>query len=459
MIVYADRQHRVRTRELIAGIEQATDETERLIRYGQLEAGIDDGETGMGVPESITIKTPEGFAFYCVYPEHYREAALRWEQECQPAEAVVIGIRSIGATLGIVVAEALSCPVWRFTIRPHGHPYDRHVVLSEALSTRIREMSDAWFLVVDEGPGRSGSSFTAVAETLLQLGVREEKIVFFCSHDPDPSTLCSERARLRWPRHRRYWTPFDAGQIIPQGARDLSGGRWRELVFASPSEYPDVVGFHERRKYLAGGELWKFAGLAHIGRPKLERAEALGRWVPKPLRFENGFLISEWVEGAPVRVADAELVSTMREYLQYLNRSFPTGERVRYDELREMILVNTGVETSSRCAEVEEAAVIAGDGRMLPYEWLQTADGYVKTDALDHHCDHFFPGCQPFEWDIAGVSVEFGIDIESIHPFWKLAYLAFRIGYTSMFGKDRLRAKYLEVLADCVGGARHGLTR
>ncbi len=47
---------------------------------------------------------------------------------------------------------------------------------------------------------------------------------------------------------------------------------------------------------------------------------------------------------------------------------------------------------------------------MLPHEWLLTATGYMKTDALDHHDDHFLPGCQNIAWDVACASVEFELD-------------------------------------------------
>ena len=85
---------------------------------------------------------------------------------------------------------------------------------------------------------------------------------------------------------------------------------------------------------------------------------------------------------------------------------------------------------------------------MLPHEWLETAGGYIKTDALDHHDDHFFPGPQDIAWDLAGFAVEFGAgpvvcsSATSANraiaisppgcPFYRAAYLAFRLGYCDM---------------------------
>jgi hypothetical protein len=73
------------------------------------------------------------------------------------------------------------------------------------------------------------------------------------------------------------------------------------------------------------------------------------------------------------------------------------------------------------------------------------------VDSLDHHDDHFFPGCRDIAWDLAGSCVEFGLGqaeqtylIDSysresrdrsiasrLRPF-RVAYLAFRSGYARM---------------------------
>jgi hypothetical protein len=101
---------------------------------------------------------------------------------------------------------------------------------------------------------------------------------------------------------------------------------------------------------------------------------------------------------------------------------------------------------------------------MLPYEWLQTATGYMKTDSVDHHADHFFPGCQDIAWDVAGACIEFELQPADcrrlIGRYRKLsgdrtiaarvrphgiAYLASRLGYA------RLAA---ETLGDTPDGQR-----
>src|SRR5690606_3436750 len=48
----------------------------------------------------LSIKVPEGYEFYALYPEQYCESARRWLDEHRSAKsALVAGIRSIGTSL------------------------------------------------------------------------------------------------------------------------------------------------------------------------------------------------------------------------------------------------------------------------------------------------------------------------------------------------------------------------
>jgi hypothetical protein len=101
---------------------------------------------------------------------------------------------------------------------------------------------------------------------------------------------------------------------------------------------------------------------------------------------------------------------------------------------------------------------------MLPHEWLRTAHGLIKVDALDHHADDFVPGCRDAAWDLAGAIVEFDLDdaaraeivaryaerscdrtIGGRLEFYTLAYLAWRIGYVTLAA---------ETLGDSADGVR-----
>jgi hypothetical protein len=479
VIVYADRKKTRPTREVLQEMRRLRG-IDLLIVFGQLESGVVDalspdedvtnpavralryaavsiarswmgkGKPVLGpvhaleLPPVISYNAPEGYAYYALYPEMYVEAARRFLREMSPSRSVVIGIRSIGTSLSAVVAAVVDAAM-SVTLRPRGHPFDRYVKLSAGLASRLRWQRDAHFLVVDEGPGISGSSFAAVARALNALGVDDNRIVFFPSWETDGSGLRSGEAREEWTRHRRFTATFDE-TILPKlgSVRDLSAGHWRTLVFPNEESWPAVQPQHERRKYLReDNTLLKFAGLGPFGRAKLSRALLLSDlgYTPEVVGFDNGFLKTNWQPGSPATEATPELVERIGDYLEFLGWCARVEGRIPYDELVEMIEFNSGVEREWDRALIDDAPLVAIDGRMLPQEWIATSRGWLKTDALDHHDDHFFPGCQDIAWDYAATVAEFGVLPQFLTqdemllrrvPFYKAAYCAFRLGYCRM---------------------------
>lgn len=463
------------------------------------------------LPSRLTVRVPEGYAYYGLYPETYVAAAECFARERASPSVVCIGIRSIGTSLSAAVGGALQergCAVAAYTVRPRGHPFDRMLRLSPALEAALRARSASHFLVIDEGPGLSGSSITCVASALSALGVPDERIALFPSWNADAERFRSAAARARWPRHRKYVVPFEdllssgsgwlGGPPAGTEARtDVSGGEWRRLLYADEREWPAVQPQHERRKYLVGSapaaggrrgdtlgmrmaatgparhawRLFKFAGLGSYGRAKLARAEQLADagFGPPVLGLAHGFLIMPLLDGTPLRAGeiDSELLGTMARYLAFLVRCSPAELPPRFDDDLEMMRINIAAGLGDpwaerlagfekyRAAAVERSAVVT-DGRMMPHEWLRTPGGYVKTDGVDHHDDHFFPGCQDIAWDAAGCCVEFDMPAAArgelvarytalAHddslarrlPFYIVAYLAYRFGYATM-GADAL---------------------
>jgi hypothetical protein len=370
---------------------------------------------------------------------------------------VVIGIRSIGTSLSAAVAatlQAAGCEVQSFTVRPRGHPFNRYIEISG-----FDWEPDSHFLIVDEGPGLSGSSFAAVARKLGELGVPDRRIILFPSWDADGSTFLSSEAGAQWRRHRRY---IESRDPFPQ-AIDLSAGRWRGLCSISPAVQPQ----HERRKYLLDSNLLKFEGLGNYGQAKFDRAQTLWEagFAPRPLWLNDGYLASEFVPAEPVREATAELMEWMSRYLDFMRTEFPSDRPVPYEENLNMMRVNVqealGTDSAARLETLEryrsavcDSSTVAIDGRMLPYEFVRTDRGYLKTDALDHYDDHFFPGCQDIAWDMAAVCAEFGSydfappHIQSRMPFYLLAYLSYRLGYCSMAANSGPDATKFRTRAD-----------
>lgn len=424
----------------------------------------------LALPRAVRVSVPEGYAYYGLYPESYALAAERFAADVGPQRAMVIGIRSIGTSLSAVVSarlEQLGVETDSCTVRPRGHPFDRRLALSPEFERRLGGRADSFFVVIDEGPGLSGSSMTCAGRAISELGVPDDRIVLFPSWEPNGTTFVSQAARERWPRHKKYTSDFRPAWLDRIATEDISAGEWRHIVCESESDFPAVQPQHERRKYLCRETnpptLFKFAGLGRYGKAKLARAERLAEagFTPRALGIQDGFVETQFVPGRPVRGANAALLETMARYLVFLEREFPSPRSMAFEELISMIRVNTleglGAEWAARLdlerfrAAASSAPAAALDGRMLPHEWLACDGAYLKSDALDHHEDHFFPGPQNIAWDLAGTCVEFAFASESQDfllsryerlagervprerlQLYRLAYLAYRLGYATM---------------------------
>jgi hypothetical protein len=453
-------------------------------RWAKLATDALSQVVGQALPKQVEISAPEGYAYYGVYPEMYLEAAISFAQPLQRSSAVCLGLRSIGSSLSAVVAAALEELGWSvqsWTLRPRGHPFERTPRLGPELDQKLRSTSDSRFLVIDEGPGISGSSFVGTGAMLRQLGIPQDRITLFPSWRTKGSQLRSPTARNQWSSYEQVVTTFesvwlDSGrltQAFPGMLTDLSAGSWRRLMYQSSACFPAVQPQHERRKYLlrpaettSAGQpplLLKFAGLGAEARANVLRGKALAEagFSPAPVDLCHGFMATTFIEGKPVPVGHTpgEFLQRVAQYLAHLACAQRAEPTVTDAELREMTTVNLNealdTEEFRRLGRLLPRKwtewPVALDARMQSHEWLQTATGYVKTDTIDHHRDHFFPGCQDIAWDIAGAALELGLDrsgrsfvlseyrrlshdhtITRRLPHYAIAYLAFRIGYATL---------------------------
>lgn len=396
-------------------------------------------------PERLTVKTAEGYAFYALYPETYREAARPLSPETH-----VVGIRSIGVGLGCVVADAIGAPP-PLTVRPSGDPFNRTVDLPP-LDPAGR------YAIVDEGPGFSGSSFGGVADALEAQGVPTERIAFFPSHANALGAQASEANRRRWASARRLHVPFETliAPRLPEWVEDLtgpasavddiSGGVWRTLTHG-PDEpvWPPVAAQLERRKLLltthTGQWLLKFVGLGEHGLVAYDRARALhvAGFTPEPAGWRHGFLVERWLDSRPA--TPDEIRAALPAYLT-VRATLPAAEfGGSAAQLAEMARANIaealGPEIAARVPDPPATIgpAVAVDARLHAWEWRTTADGRTfKTDALDHGSAHDLIGPQPIAWDHAGALVEHDIPAPDLHPFWPVAYAAFQLGLWTMAG-------------------------
>ena len=439
------------------------------------------------VAETISTKTPEGYAFYAVYPECYLQAgaALR-----RGGPTRVIGIRSIGIGLGAVVAIAARAPP-PISVRPVGHPFRRHLALGPDIAAQLLGGTTAQYAVVDEGPGLSGSSFGAVTDFLEQNGVARHRIHLFPSHAGEPGPQASAAHRQRWRAADRHVVDFDAlalrndmprrsltgwvGDVTgpPAGPlEDLSGGKWRRLRFTGATDWPPVHGFQERRKFLlrcvSGCWLLKFAGLGRYGEAKLARGKALSQagFTPEAVGLRHGFLIERWLESArpldPRAFGRDALLARLASYLGFRAARFSVmaGDGASMDVLMTMLQRNAiaalGAEAAQPLARLARhgrsleprTRRVATDNRMHAWEWLQLPDGrLVKTDALDHCTAHDLIGCQDVAWDIVGAAVEFQL---SRHERVELC------GRVARISGHSVDTELLDVLTACYLGFQLG---
>jgi hypothetical protein len=526
VLVYGDTAFEATWNELIQRLDQtiaATDPAslddlrKLLIEAGQLEQAIEDangapaaqarqltdaaaeafvsrfcGETSAGVAAvvedtfarlspratgKLQVKIPEGFEFYSLYAEQYVRSAEEWSREntdlLQSAGTIQIaGVRSIGTTLSAVVEAVLKREGWktrRFTVRPSGHPFDRVATLpAEELSSVA--------LVVDEGPGLSGSSMAAVAQALSDRGVPKWRIFFLPGNNNEPGWHTSETVQKWWSTTKRYFTPLAGmrwggksltqllanrtqeilGSVVVE-TQDFSAGAWRRYVFGDQAQWPAVAVLFERQKFritTRSGKalLWKFTGLGCLtGEPEIalqiEQRARLG-WTTAPRDRWHGFTALPWIEGRALTADDAddEIVRQLAEYI-----TDAAGPPMSADEsaaavkrLAVMVRENTGEE---RKVASTAGGASYGDGRMAPHEWLMTKEGRLcKTDAHAHTQDHTLVGRQSILWDVAGTILEWQLAPEQQSAllravalqghacppeevnFYLEAYAAFRMG-------------------------------
>lgn len=411
------------------------------------------------LPATVSVSVPEGFAYYALHPLDYAEAAARLPLVLRSEPAVVVGIRSIGTTLSAVARAALAVRgvnARRLTVRPTGHPWERVVRFSPEEQGVVKEghKNGARFLVLDEGPGLSGSSFLATAEALEALGVARERITLVGSHAAEPARLCARDAQQRWARFA--FVAVAPPARVPPGA-DVSGGEWRRHLFQRDEDWPASWTQFERRKVLSrdSGTIFKFEGIGPYGEAPLARARVLAElgFGPRVERAQHGFAAYEFVAGRRMRAAelDAEMVRRLAAYCATRAREFPADAGA--GAVEQLVEVNwregLGGEMAVPELRVERGVIV--DGKMHPHEWVRGADGRVlKTDGVNHGDDHFFPGPTDIAWDLTGAMVEWEMTESAAEAFleeyrrmsgddasdrvagWKSAYTLFRLGYSKM---------------------------
>ena len=412
------------------------------------------------IPEILSTSVPEGFAYYVLHPLAYADVLDSLPPRAR--EVVVIGIRSIGSTLSAVTATEArkrGRHALRMTVRPHGHPYNRRTAFAPQQQEIIRGAlaAGADFLIVDEGPGLSGSSFLSAAEALLGEGVAAEAITLICSHHPDFDSFRADDGPRRARRFR--WVSVES---IPRRPKDaqvyVGGGEWRRSHFADEANWPASWINLERSKYVSPSatrrRLYKFVGLGHYGDEVLERERRLAAhgFAPTPQEDVHGFASYEWLDARPMRPGDLTqpMLFRLAEYCAFRAEAF-ASDLADLNPLQRMAQYNLAQMGIQFPVALHLERPVIADGRMQPHEWLLAQDGGIlKTDGGSHGDDHFFPGPTDIAWDLAGTILEWRMNKEQAQAFletyrkltgdnaqsriadFTFAYAGFRCAYSQM---------------------------
>jgi len=415
-------------------------------------------------PRQLNLSVHEGFAYYALHPLKVVDVLqyiLPGSDTGVAPPVAVLGIRSIGVTLSAVLTAALKERGYaanRLTVRPDGHPYDRRLALNGQQMAWIEAHQGAEFMVADEGPGLSGSSFLAVAEALVAAGVPQHKILLIGSRQPDVAQLRSANAVERWSRFR--FVCMASHPYPPKGAAiAIAGGEWRREFLPDAGELPACWTQLEMAKFLSADRhlFFKFEGFGHFGGDIGRRASALAaaRLGPTYLGNESGFGIYQLSPGRALTSPVSERPRRLKhlaDYCAFRRREFQADDS-QPSAIDEMASWNWSLEfgDSSGPTPVEVARRVFCDAHMMPHEWLEGPDGrLLKLDGGAHGDDHFFPGPCDIAWDLAGTIVEWnltaaeaeyfcqqyrrasGDDARRRLPPYLRAYVSFRMGWCKM---------------------------
>lgn len=418
------------------------------------------------LPDTLRVSRPEGFAFYGIHPLDYSDAIMTAGLRDDPV--MVIGIRSIGSTLSEVVAATLNHvrkqerTVMHMTVRPSGHPYDRKCPLPQDYLAEIKKNKDAKFVVVDEGPGLSGSSFLSVGEALVEIGIAHSQILFLGSREVDPATLVTPSGAERWRRFQTLVAPRN--HMLPEvDAIPVAAGVWRKWAEPLESKWPGLwtsmlpAVFRSRTT----DRVFEYHGLGHYGKKVRERIDVLAEagFTRAAAPAANGF--SRMVPESGCRLVKQELsaniIERMAEYLAFRAKAFAVGaDQVHTADLEEMARFNFSEATARNLPadfHLQVYSPAIADAQMMPYSWLRPFSRdtpLLKLDCATHGDNHFFPGPVDIAWDVAGAIVEWEMQGQNSEFFiacfdqlakdeisgrlqnYLVAYAAFRNGYCRM---------------------------
>jgi hypothetical protein len=309
------------------------------------------------------------------------------------------------------VLDAAEIQCRRYTVRPYGHPFDRQVALAERFG------ADDRVLVVDEGPGLSGSSFFSVGRALTANGVSAGRQVYLCAHSQPPGKMARPEISAFWEHAQRYVASSFECAFGPAGSllenvelelegrfdapvrqvEDLSQGRWRALAAGeSPERLPSYAAF-ERPKLLAELE---------------DGRRVLLKFYGQVLRMDPVTCAVDWSDAAAARqIASGDARATRVH--GYVARLWLDGELLTPAAKTPSLLERLALFLAERPWHCTRGSGNAADccyamtGSLAPQEWLRLPSGrVVKLPETLAGFDHTAIDSEPLGWDLAAALIE-----------------------------------------------------
>jgi hypothetical protein len=337
---------------------------------------------------------------------------------------------------------------------------------------------ESWFaaggdvLVVDEGPGSTGETFWCVRQWLRSMDVDDGRIVLLPSGGGGMPLAPAERRD--WFAAARTFAPEPdparirrvAGRLGIGELKDLSWGGWRG-EFHGGMHLPAAPN-HERLKFrgVAGDGaacIIRYAGLGRWGSEAVQRARVLADVGAGPavLGAADGFVALRWMDGVPAGRTDADLPPAAVRYVAARAGRFRTGTPADPRPFVAALEENAREALGDGCAGLanalrrlerlpEREAVIA-DARLQAHEWIRGPAGIVKVDAMDHGAGTRLPGPVDAAWDLAGATVEFGMEDAAVD--WLVHACASAAGEDARALADAVAAYRAPYAAACLGEA------
>lgn len=356
------------------------------------------------LPENdLTISIQEGFAYYAVYPEQYRRAVDKYFLE-NKNDVVVIGLRNIGTALSAVVSSELirnNINVKSFTLRPRGEWYNRYQIFSQKLKTFIYENKNSNFLIVDEGPGKTGTSISGTIKELNKLGITFNNIIIFPSYYPDLSKLDEV-----WSKCKIYVQLFNPIE---------ENKKYEKIEKIEGKNIFDKLKY--KLHYNNDNYFCKFVGLGEYGIKAFDKAKIFyeNDFSPEPLKLEDGFIYFKYIDNFLKKdyIVEDFLIFAAK-YYSFLIKKFKTIPSHSFNELDEIISYNLNEKIQRK---FEEQYAIEIDGLPELSSFCKIGNKFYKTGNNNYPLRHTLPGNIDYHYDLAAFIIENKLSKEQIKIF------------------------------------------